>query len=57
MSGPQGGEQALASKQIALRLRRGDVMRYRSAGGGWGPPGSRAVERMARDGREGCLAG
>jgi N-methylhydantoinase B len=48
---PAAGEaRALASKHIALRLKRGDVIRYRSAGGGgWGDPSKRAAEAMAAD--------
>ena len=41
---------ALASKHIAMRLKRGDVIRYRSAGGGgWGDPSKRAAEAVAAD--------
>ena len=45
-----GEEQALPSKHIALRLKRGDRLRYRSAGGGgWGDPGRRSAEALAED--------
>jgi N-methylhydantoinase B len=51
-----GGERALASKHIGLRLRRGDVIRYRSAGGGgWGHPARRSAEWVAADRRAGFL--
>ncbi len=51
-----GGERALASKHIGLRLRRGDVIRYRSAGGGgWGDPARRSAEGVAADRRAGFL--
>ena len=54
---PAGGsEQTLASKHIGLRLRRGDVIRYRSAGGGgWGDPARRSAERAAADRRAAFL--
>jgi N-methylhydantoinase B len=48
---PATGEaRALATKHIALRLKRGDVIRYRSAGGGgWGHPLKRTAEAVAAD--------
>lgn len=54
---PAGSEtRALASKHIALRLKRGDVIRYRSAGGGgWGDPSQRAAEAEASDREAGYL--
>ena len=52
-----GEERALPSKHIALRLKRGDVLRYRSAGGGgWGDPGRRSAEALAEDRAAGDLA-
>jgi N-methylhydantoinase B len=55
---PAGGEaRELASKHIALRLRRGDVLRYRSAGGGgWGDPAHREPEAKAADSAAGFVA-
>ena len=45
-----GEEQALPSKHIALRLKRGDRLRYRSAGGGgWGDPRQRSAEAQMED--------
>ena len=45
-----GEERALPSKHIALRLKRGDRLRYRSAGGGgWGDPQRRSAEALAED--------
>jgi N-methylhydantoinase B len=54
---PAGGEtRPLASKHIALRLKRGDMIRYRSAGGGgWGDPAKRAAEAEMADRAAGCL--
>jgi N-methylhydantoinase B len=52
-----GLERALASKHIGLRLKRGDVIRYRSAGGGgWGDPAARAPEAAAADRAAGYVA-
>jgi N-methylhydantoinase B len=51
-----GEARALASKHIAMRLRRGDVIRYRSAGGGgWGDPSKRAAEAVTADREAGYL--
>jgi len=52
-----GKEKTLASKHIGLRLKRGDVIRYRSAGGGgWGDPAARAPEAAAADREAGYVA-
>jgi N-methylhydantoinase B len=49
-------ERALASKHIGLRLRRGDRIRYRSAGGGgWGDPVLRSAEDAAVDRQAGFV--
>jgi N-methylhydantoinase B len=51
-----GVEKVLATKHIGLRLKRGDVIRYRSAGGGgWGDPARRSRETAAIDRREGYV--
>jgi N-methylhydantoinase B len=51
-----GAEKVLATKHIGLRLTRGDVIRYRSAGGGgWGDAERRSREAAADDRREGYV--
>ncbi len=51
-----GQTRALSSKEIALKVGRGDVIRLESAGGaGWGPVGARAPERLAYDRRNGYV--
>jgi len=43
---------------VALGLKRGDVIRYRSAGGGgWGVPAKRAAEAVAADRAAGYAEG
>jgi N-methylhydantoinase B len=52
-----GATKPLASKHIAMRLKRGDVIRYRSAGGGgWGDPAKRAPDAAAADREAGYVA-
>lgn len=44
------GERPLGTKEIAMKLGRGDVVRIESAGGGgWGDPGERPRELAERD--------
>jgi N-methylhydantoinase B len=51
-----GIEKVLATKHIGLRLKRGDVIRYRSAGGGgWGDSARRSRDAAAVDRREGYV--
>lgn len=49
-------ETQLGPKTVAMSLRRGDVLRLVSAGGGgWGDPDERDEDRIERDGREGYI--
>ena len=55
---PDGPEpRELASKTVALELRRGDVVSmWTQGGGGYGAPGERSTEAIVRDIREGKLS-
>ena len=55
---PDGPEpRELASKTVALELRRGDVVSmWTQGGGGYGAPGERSTEAIVQDIREGKLS-
>ena len=51
------GEQESFMKRTGYQLKEGDVMSFRTAGGGgYGPPGDREVERVAADVVEGYVS-
>lgn len=50
------GETTLRTKEVALKLRRGDIVRLESAGGGgWGDPALRPVDLAQRDRQAGYV--
>ena len=55
---PDGPEpRELASKTVALELRRGDVVSmWTQGGGGYGAPGERSTAAIGQDIREGKLS-
>ena len=57
MLNPDGPEpRELASKTVALELRRGDVVSmWTQGGGGYGVPGERTAAAIVQDLREGKL--
>src|SRR5262249_31983445 len=49
-------ERVLSSKEIAIPLRKGDIVRLEGAGGGgWGKPSERASDLQERDRTHGYL--
>lgn len=49
-----GLEMPLATKHMGVRVKKGDILRYRGGGGGgWGDPQHRSVEAIDKDRRSG----